>query len=256
LYYLPSESDAPDISPDFDDSWTHTGDAERVAMSETQQDTVFVEQEVTKEQGVSPVRILLKQYISSALPGGLWIWSDGGNNIAGQWDWAVRCRESNAVCDLYPKAILRVFRDGACIYSVSSAHPTEAPTDQLRGRERSAAPTLARVNTLAGDRLVLEVGLTSSTAASTNDRKGYMEFGDAAENAWVQESATTQDNPYLVILSYEDISRFDTNDAGWAYTAPRAPTHRPSRIAFPRVVPADTGKLNQMVLNQRKNNVN
>lgn len=193
-FYLQSSGSAP-VNPSYDGGWEQTGEADRVILiSKLQLDVVTT---LTNKQVTVPNTttqdILNRQFVSQPIPPTNFRASDTVSLV-------VRCFENansnNATLAVVVKV---VSQDGSILRGTLYSNfntGTEFPLSGSAATRIVNAAALSALNTLPGDRLVVEIGVhaASPTAAGSANQR----FGSSASSDFALTSGLTSDlNPYI-----------------------------------------------------------
>lgn len=188
-FYL-QNTGAATVSPSFSAGWEQTGEADRVKL-ENKLNTSIIST-LTDNSLVIPITttqdILNRQYVSDPLP---------SQTITGTFSLVVRCSENglNANATLAVVAYV-VSNDGGVsrgtlfsVFGTDTEFPTTAATRIVN------AQTVSSIAAQAGDRIVVEIGLTATTPLSLEG--GVQRFGTSAASDFALTSGLTTDlNPW------------------------------------------------------------
>jgi hypothetical protein len=253
--YFPTGTAAP-ISPAFDSSWDDTSAADRAGcVFETRTGSAFA-LKVATVSGVAQYKyVLLRQFVSPALPAGVIKNPDTGVMTAGLTPLYVRMKDLTSPGSNYARAVmLSRFVDGAGITRSFLGTSLTLSTDgistaSLIGRvpqqRTSWYPSGTPPTWVAGDRLVIEIGFQNSVS-SVHSFTVEAEFGDASAIDITGQTDTAQHNPWGTFRFF--VVGSATAGGGWTFTKPNAATILPARMASTAPV-VDSDSLNELILN-------
>lgn len=193
-FYLPSSGTAV-VSPPFTHqaSWTQTGAADRLMLSRTKRETALTSlaQASTIIAGQTQ---LVRQYVSDPLM--------AQTIAAGTVKGTIRVLESSALGNLDNIAVKIVVTsaDGStltgAILNLSTYIAVNEWATSLTNRRVADGDTTLAVTVNNGDRLVIELGYSTSTLGASIS--GSMNFGDdAASDCADDETGTAANNPFV-----------------------------------------------------------
>ena len=187
--YLPSTGSAP-ASPAYDTNWEVNTSGARLPMYTTKQSTTMTSASISGDADKTDKDYLVRQYVSDTL---------GSQTIAAQTvKFQIRALETNAANNLFTSISIRSW-NGSTFQTLLtlSRDDTEVPITTLTNRQYSA--TTSAVTVAAGDRLVIEVGLSGDPAQSGSDyHNGSLRIGDVAASDLPENDTGTDDyNPWV-----------------------------------------------------------
>jgi hypothetical protein len=196
LYLEESDFGVPPVTPAFDSSWSQTTSAIRRWLSRSKLSTAFVTTSISENTATSPFDVLVAQFISEPI---------SAQTISGTVKGQIRVSEANADADYKAQIVIWVMKPdgtsrGTLLAKDTSALSSEFVTSLTNRKFPLAAvspATLTNVTSVAGDRIVVEVGYRSHNSHTTA-RNGSFRFGSAgASDLAENETATTEDNPWI-----------------------------------------------------------
>lgn len=168
------------------------------------------------DASTAALNVLFAQYVSPPLTAGQTI---VGNTVG--FLLVIRASETDALNNLFVRARLLVMAsDGVTArktLNVQFLDNTEVAVTTLTSRSHSSSYNTGNYNTVAGDYLYLELGL-SGTPSAGGSHSGSLRLGDsAAADLLNNDSGTTDNNPYLDFVN--DTLTFSVTQAGQAAIA-------------------------------------
>lgn len=194
-FYLPASASSTPITPTPDAGWEDTSIVARAMTStatigDAMATVSFTDNDATNKD------VCFRQYVSLELEAGQTI------NQAQTVKLVCRAKERDASCNLFTalgirvingvtvnKTVLAVFRDS-----------TEANATTLTNRALSTNSAVGNYTTVAGDRLVIEIGMGGDPNAGS-DHDSDMRLGDSAASDLAEDDTTTTDNRPWVQLN-------------------------------------------------------
>lgn len=192
--YLPSSGTPPaGFTPAFDAAWEDTSIGARLPCDTAKASTAMTTVSFT-DADATDKDILFRQYISLALTAGQTI--TGNQEINSQ----MRVAETAAANNLFLVLGIRIVAaDGSTVQKtvvVVVRGDTEAVTT-LTNRSNAPSSELTNYTTVAGDRIVVEVGLGGDPLTGST-HSGDMRIGDAdPTDLPADETTTTDNNPWV-----------------------------------------------------------
>lgn len=209
-FYLPSEAASIPIGTTFSSSWEVTASqAFRARASTSKISTAMTTFNVTEASSTAK-DIALAMYVSLPLTSGQTV--TGGQAITGQ----CRVSETGSNNNMFWAIGIRVMaHDGTTQRKLMldvTQNGSEAATS-LTNRTYSTTSAATNYTTVAGDRIVIEIGMGGDPSGS-NPHDFGMRLGDnAASDLPVNNTATTDDNPWVQL---NDTLTFDsTYESMW-----------------------------------------
>lgn len=203
-WYLPSTGVA-DVSPAQAAEWDITAGFDRLAMVRSRISSAMADKTTAKAaSNQSNQDVLWRQYVSEPLD---------VQTISGTVKGRVRARENNAALNARMQVIIRVVsEDGATVrgtlYAGDLTTGTSNPTSEFavsavalagtnRQAPRGASQSLASVNALLGDRIVIEYGWRIHTTGTVAYTASAIFGDDSGADLAEDESATGTNNPWI-----------------------------------------------------------
>jgi len=199
LYFEGSDFGVPTVSPAFDAAWGDTEDAVRRWLSTVPMASVMVSQSGDEAIATSPLDVLVAQFTSAPV---------SAQTISGTVKGQIRASESNADADFRAQVVAWVVKPdgtsrGTLLAADTSALSSEMTTTLTNRKYPLAAispATLSSVVAVAGDRIVIEVGVRSHNTHTTN-RSATLRFGTSATTDIAEDETTTADDRPWIELS-------------------------------------------------------
>lgn len=234
-FYFPA-STAAEVSPAFDAAWTDTSEAARRMLSEFKGSSAITGgTRIGPLSGTAGHSGLDRQYVSRSL---------AAQTISGTVKMYLQVRENNATdnVDQLQLCITVVSGDGSTVRGTLLSKGNYGPTAEFvstlgtfRNKAGADGDSLSSVNALAGDRIVVEIGYSNSTAGTTPEAEArWGEVGtDLAEN-----ETDTSANPGWIEFS-GTIAMFEWRD----FPEISQPFFPPKQ---PEVIPPDLGAIDAL----------
>ncbi len=198
--YLPATG-APDSSPAFDAGWDDVEDADRVALAAAKDGAAgFATKTGDEASTTNAIDVLIRQYVSPPLTAGTEFDSD---TLRGQ----VRAQESGAGANAALQVVVRVVTaDGTAVQAIlldfegGSAPGSVAEVDTTLtniAMPRTVPAALSNYTTVAGDRLVIEIGVRVFNTSGSNFTF-TLDLGNPTGTDLPEDNSTTaQQVPWL-----------------------------------------------------------
>lgn len=192
-FYLPATVVSTPISPTPDSAWEDVSAIGRNMMrpkkiGDAMTTVSFGDSDATDKD------VILRQFISEQLTPGQTI--TGGQTLKAQ----ARYKERATSCNMFPVVGCRVINGSTVqktILAVTRGVGNELDATTLTNRGASTSSVAGNYTTVAGDRIVLEMGAGGDPAAGS-DHDYDLRLGDAASSDLPENStATTDDNPWF-----------------------------------------------------------
>jgi len=192
--YLES-SGTPAISPPPNAAWTDTSQFTRFNAGTTKAGSAMTTKNISDAISTQ-ADILIGQWITPQLTAGQTI--RGTVPSSSTWTIQIRASETAAANNLFVTWAIYVF-NGTTLQSTVVAKRNDATevATSLTNRGDSFGKTTGAYTTVAGDQLVIEIGLEGDPTSS-NTHNGAMSYGsDSATDLAVDDTTTTADNPFI-----------------------------------------------------------
>jgi len=207
--YLDAIADAVPISPAPDAAWEDTSLLTQVLCDTTKSGEAMSTVSFADALSSSNKDILFRQYVSRPLK--------VGQSITGAGSYKMQCRvsETNIANNMFLTFGIRIIAsDGTTVNKTLLAVTRDASEASTSLVNRRISPAASAVyTTVAGDRIVVEVGMGGSTGGS-GTHSSSMRLGSAsATDLPEDDTTTTDDNPWVEIpdtLAFADVAPTDT----------------------------------------------
>lgn len=191
-FYLPSTG-AAEVSPAFHVDWASTAEADRLKCVTTRIESDMIDKAIAV---IKVASVANRQYVSASLE---------AQEISGSVSGEVRGFETSPPNNAFSAVIIRVVsNDGSTFRGTlldMTSGGTEYSTAPLQNRETPPASGLTPVTAQAGDRIVIEIGMTKLETKSGAETQNFgdnhsldLAVGDNTDNdvhnPWIEFSQT------------------------------------------------------------------
>lgn len=194
-FYLPEDAITPPISPTPSASWEDTSNLVRSICSTAKYGDAMTTVALPDDGDDTSKDVLSRQYVSAELT--------AGQTITGSQSLKSQCRivEVSGGNNLFLALGIRVIAsDGTTVRKTVldvTRDNTEASSGTLTNRAFTATSAATNYTTVAGDRLVIEIGLGGDPAGGSV-HEGSLRLGTAAASDLAEDdSSTTDNNPWV-----------------------------------------------------------
>lgn len=191
--YLPATAEVTAISPTASASWEDTTILARVVARTSKRNNTLTSVSFSDANAANR-DVLFRQYVSLELDAGQTI--TGGQNLKAQ----ALCSETDAGNAMFLAIGIRVIaNDGSTVRKVvldvfrDAVEIRDDAAGGLQNRQFATTSAVTNYTTLAGDRLVIEVG-TGGDPAGGKSHSSTIRLGDSSGTDLAEDDTTTTDN--------------------------------------------------------------
>lgn len=218
-FYLPSTGAAP-ISPGFG-GWGQTTSADRLAAVKTRISSAMTNKSTANSSTVQT--ILNRQYVYGPIAA-----QTINGNVKGQ----LRGLESNAAMDATAAIHIRVVKPDAtdrgtllAITAAALAGSNEYPTGTATNKNTLVSTALSSVTAVAGDYLVIEIGVKQNSASTNRSVTHVFGDNDATTDLPEDQTTTATNNPWIEFSVTITDATFTPQHTAFRFAADGLETH-------------------------------